>query len=88
MTIFEELRALGVKRIAMPKIGRLNSHQKKNQNKSWFKRLQRFRCGIEASISMLKRVFGLRDSQVRGTEATATWTAFAILSYNLWQLTG
>lgn len=84
----QELRKLGVQKIGIPKIGRLKPQEKKRQKSKWFRELQRFRCGIEAGISMLKRHFLLGDVRVRGTSSTAIWTGFAILSYNLWQLSG
>jgi transposase, IS5 family len=80
-----DLRALGVRRIGIPKIGRLSQDEKKRQRKSWFKLLYRFRCGIEAGISMLKRQFSLGRVRGRGSTGTRIWTAFAIFSYNLWQ---
>lgn len=81
------LRRLGVKRIGIPKLGRLTAHEKRRQKSTWFKRLQRFRCGLEAAISMLKRCFSLGQILVRGSPATAIWTGFAIFSYNIWQMT-
>jgi IS5 family transposase len=81
-----DLRSLGVKRVGIPKLGRLTAREKKHQTSRWFKELQRFRCGIEACISMLKRQFSLGRVLGRGSEATAVWTGFAIFSYNLWQL--
>ena len=83
----KSLRSLKVKRIAIPKIGRLSEKEKKKQHSKWFKSLQRFRCGIEAGISMLKRCFSLGDTRVRGTKATAVCVNWAIFSYNLWQTT-
>lgn len=82
----QALRQLGVSHIGIPKIGRLSKAEAARQKKPWFKALQKFRCGIEATISMLKRCFLLGDVRVRGTRATAIWTSFAIFSYNLWQL--
>ena len=81
------LRSLKVKRIAIPKIGRLSEKEKKKQHSKWFKSLQRFRCGIEAGISMLKRCFSLGYTRVLGTKATTVCVNLAIFSYNLWQTT-
>jgi IS5 family transposase len=81
------LRSLKVKRTAIPKIGRLSKKEKRRQHSKWFKTLQRFRCGIEAGISMLKRCFSLGDVHVRGTKATAVCVNWAIFSYNIWQMT-
>jgi IS5 family transposase len=81
------LKEINLKRIGIAKIGRLSKQEKKKQRSKWFKNLQRFRCGIEAGISMLKRCFSLGDTRVRGTKATAVCVNWAIFSYNLWQMT-
>ena len=54
-----KLRRLKVRRVGIPKIGRLTPSETQHQRTHWFRELQRFRCGIEACISMLKRQFGL-----------------------------
>jgi hypothetical protein len=51
---------------------------------SWFKILQRFRCGMGVAISMFKRCFMLGDIRVRGSTATALWVGWSIFSFNLW----
>ena len=51
------------------------------------RQLQPFRCGIEASISMLKRKFGLGRVLAKGSAGTAIWTGLAIFAFNLWQRT-
>ena len=81
------LSRAGIQRVGIPKVGRLNEEQKRHQESRWFRQLQRFRCGIEASISMLKRKFGLGRVLARGSTATAVWTGLGIFSYNLWQQT-
>jgi len=78
------LRDLKVRRIGIPKIGRLRPRERRRQHARWFKLLQRFRCGIEAAISMLKRCFMLGDIRVRGSTATALWVGWSIFSFNLW----
>jgi transposase, IS5 family len=47
------------------------------------RRLARFRVGIEGRISHLKRRYGLRRSRLKGHRGMKTWTAWAILAYNL-----
>jgi IS5 family transposase len=47
------------------------------------RRLARFRVGIEGRISHLKRRYGLKRSRLKGHHGTKTWTAWAILAYNL-----
>jgi len=80
----EELCAQkGVKRVSLPRKGRLSQKQKQKQKQPWFKRLQRWRAGVEATISVLKRKYGLRRSLSRGYEGTKTRVANGIFTYNL-----
>ena len=81
------LSGLGVRRVGIAKIGRLTPRQRRRQHSRWFKILQRFRCGMEAAISMLKRCFMLGDIRVRGSTATALWVGWSIFSFNLWNFT-
>jgi len=81
------LQNLGIRRVAIPKIGRLKPKERQRQNARWFKKLRRFRCGIEASISMLKRCFSLDRILSSGSAGTAIWVGFSLFSYNLWQMT-
>jgi IS5 family transposase len=82
-----KLGRAGIDKIGIPKVGRLSGRERMHQRKAWFRKLQRFRCGIEASISMLKRKFGLGRVLARGSAGTAVWTGMAIFAYNLWQTT-
>ncbi len=47
------------------------------------RRLGRYRTGAEDRISHLKRGYGLRRSRLKGKAGARTWTAWAILAYNL-----
>jgi IS5 family transposase len=82
-----QLGKIGIERVAIPKVGRLSRKEKMHQRTRWFRHLQRFRCGVEASISMLKRKFGLGRVLARGSAGTGIWTGLAIFAYNLWQQT-
>jgi IS5 family transposase len=82
-----KLRKAGIEKVGIPKLGRLSKEEKRHQRTKWFRQLQRFRCGIEASISMLKRKFSLGRVLARGSAGTAIWTGLAIFAYNLWQQT-
>ena len=82
-----QLSRMGVRRVGIPKIGRLSRAERRHQRTSWFKELQRFRCGIEAGISLLKRRFCLGRVLAKGSPATAVWTGLAIFAFNLWQQT-
>jgi IS5 family transposase len=47
------------------------------------RRLGRYRVGAERRISHLKRGYGLRRSRLKGEQGMKSWTASAILVYNL-----
>ena len=79
-----DLHEIGIHSVAIPKIGRLTPRERRRQHSRWFKLLQRFRCGMEAAISMLKRCFMLSDIRVRGSTATAVWVGWSMFSFNLW----
>ena len=73
----------GVKRISLPKKGKLSKKQKAKEKQPAFRRLQRFRAGIEARISLLKRKYGLSRSLSRGYQGTKAWVGNGIFAYNL-----
>ena len=70
---------MGVKRVAL----RLRGRKKGYEKESWYKRLQRFRAGIEGTISLLKRKYGLKRSLYKGTAGSRQWVGFGIMTYNL-----
>jgi IS5 family transposase len=80
------LQELGVKRVSLPRRGKLSAARRAYQRQSWFRRLQKWRAGGEATISVLKRKYGLGCSRFRGREGTKTWVGFGVLSYNLHRL--
>jgi IS5 family transposase len=81
------LKNSGIKRVSIPKRGKVGEKQRSYQKQSWFKRLQRFRAGIEARISLLKRKFGLKRSRLRGSPGVNIWVGQGIFTHNLWQAT-
>ena len=74
-----------VKQVSIPIRGKATKERLLEQKQPWFKRLQRFRAGLEARISLLKRKFGLRRSLMRGDSGNEIWVGQAIFTYNLWQ---
>jgi transposase, IS5 family len=79
------LKGSGVKQVSIPKRGKVGKERRSYQRQSWFKRLQRFRAGIEARISLLKRKFGLKTSRMRGDTGANIWVGQGIFAQNLWQ---
>jgi IS5 family transposase len=81
----EWLKDSGVKQVSIPVRGKANEGRRMEQRRSWFKRLQHFRAGVEARINLLKRKFGLKRSLMRGNPGTEIWVGQGIFTYNLWQ---
>jgi len=79
------LKDSGVKRVSIPKRGKIGTERRRYQKQSWFQRLKRFRAGIEARISLLKRKFGLKRSRLRGSPGVNIWVGQGIFAHNLWQ---
>jgi len=79
------LKDSGVKQVSIPKRGKVREERRRYQKQFWFKRLQRFRAGIEGRISLLKRKFGLKRSQLRGSPGVNIWVGQGIFAHNLWQ---
>ena len=71
----KELKDRGVKHISLPRKGKINTERKQMQSQPWFRRLQRWRAGGEAIISLLKRKFGLDRCRFRKNNGTETWVA-------------
>jgi IS5 family transposase len=79
------LKDNGLRQVSIPARGKVSNERRQYQRQSWFKRLQRFRAGSEARISLLKRKFGLRRSLMRGDAGTKVWVGQSIFTHNLWQ---
>jgi IS5 family transposase len=78
-----KLTELGVKRCSLPKTGKKSPEERAKEAAPWFRRLQRFRAGGEARISLLKRKYGWRRSLLRGSEGVKTWAGWGIITHNL-----
>lgn len=81
----EWLKEGGVGQVSIPVRGKVSRERRKEQKQPWFRRLQRFRAGVEARISLLRRKFGLRRSLMRGSPGTEIWVGEGIFAHNLWQ---
>lgn len=80
---YQLLKGEGVRYISIPKRGKLRAHEKRRQQKSWFKKLQKYRAGGEAKISWLKRCYGLDRCLYRGDNGFGRWVGAGILANNL-----
>jgi IS5 family transposase len=79
------LKDTGVRQVSIPARGKVSQERRQYQRQSWFRRLQRFRAGSEAKISLLKRKFGLGRSLMKGDTGTKIWVGQGIFIHNLWQ---
>jgi IS5 family transposase len=75
--------ALGIEEVCVPKKGRRNEEEEKREHSRWFKLAQAFRAGIEGTISVLKRVFGLWRCLREGWVHFQSWVGTGVLAHNL-----
>jgi len=78
----------GVQQVALPKPGRLSEVRKSLQKASWFKKLLRWRAGIEGNLSTLLRSFGLGRCLWKGWESFKAYVGLGVMAYNLRLLAG
>jgi IS5 family transposase len=77
------LMELGVRKVSMPRRGKESVKRREYERQSWFRRLQRWRAGQEATISVLKRRYGLDRTLYRGADGSRRWVGEAVWGYNL-----
>lgn len=73
----------GVKRIVIPKVGRITKERQALERQSWFRRGYRFRAGSEGRISVLKRCQGLDVCLNHGEDGFGRWVGWGIVTANL-----
>ena len=72
-----------VGRVSIPKPGHRNAQRRAFEKNAWFKKLQRFRAGIEGGLSTLIRSFGFSRCLWRGFESFKSWVGLSVFAYNL-----
>lgn len=75
-----------VQQICLPRRGKLSEKRRAAEQRSWFRRLQRWRAGGEATISVLKRKYGLGRTRFRGHPGARTWVGYGVFTYNVRRL--
>jgi IS5 family transposase len=73
----------GVPRISLPYPGRLGATRRMHEHQRWFRRLQRWRAGQEATISLGSRKYQWRHSRLRGRDGADLWLGLGVLVANL-----
>lgn len=82
----DRARARGVKRIVLPKTGRLSKERQQHERQRWFRRGFRFRAGAEGRIHVLKRDYGLDRCRDHGEAGFGRWVGWGIVAHNLAQI--
>jgi len=72
-----------VKNLAIGKAGRPTAADRRREHTSRFRLAQRFRAGVEGTISFLKRALGLARCLVKGWDHYAAAVGAALLAHNL-----
>ena len=73
----------GVKRVALPRVGKAPPERKAEEKGRKFRDGYRFRAGIEGRIHVLKRDHGLGRSRYHGEEGFGRWVGWGIVTHNL-----
>jgi IS5 family transposase len=81
--IEDDLRALGVRHVAIPRKGKPGKARQAAERRPAFRRAVKWRTGSEGRISALKRQYGWDRTRLDGTEGARTWTGYGILAHNL-----
>jgi IS5 family transposase len=74
---------LGVKKVALPRRGRLSEARKKVQGQRWFKRALKWRGGIEARIATLKHRFDMDRAHYKGDIGFKRHVGWSVIANNL-----
>ena len=75
-----------VRRVMMKKKGGIDKERRSYEGEKWFRRLSRYRSGIEGKISLLKRRYGMRRSKNRGRVGCEGCVGIGIMVHNLWYM--
>jgi transposase, IS5 family len=76
-------RRAGVKRVAMPRVGRGPPGGRAVERERWFRRAYRFRAGAEGRIHVLRRDYGLRRCLYHGEAGMGRWVGWGVVTHNL-----
>ena len=76
----------GVKNVSIKKPGYVSEERKTKEKSRPFKKLQRFRSGVEGIISALMRRYGLKRCVWKGWEAFQSYVSLSVVTFNLRKL--
>ena len=78
-----EAKTRGVKQVALPARGWLSEDRAALQKQGWFRRLLRWRGGIEPRIANLKHRFGMVRAFYKGDSGFKRFVGWSVISQNL-----
>ena len=78
-----EAEARGVAQVALPARGRLSAARLELQKEGWFRRLLRWRGGVEPRIANLKHRFGMARAFYKGDRGFKRFVGWSVISQNL-----
>ncbi|MDR7434561.1 MAG: hypothetical protein QN189_05465 [Armatimonadota bacterium] len=77
------LEERAVQRISLPYRGRRSPPRRDYEYQRWFRRLQRWRAGQEATISLGSRKYAWLHSQMRGHDGARIHFGWGIFAYDI-----
>jgi IS5 family transposase len=84
----EELYALGVRRVAIPRKGQPGRARRATEHARGFRRLIKWRTGSEGRISYLKHRFGWDRTRMDGIDGARIWCGQGVFAHNLVKISG
>jgi IS5 family transposase len=84
----QELHALGVKRVAIPRKGQPGHARQAIEHTRGFRRLVKGRTGSEGRISHLKHRFGWDRTLMDGIDGARIWCGQGVFAHNLVKISG
>jgi IS5 family transposase len=78
-----DLRALGVRTVAIPRQGKISAARKTIEHSRGFRRLVKWRTGSEGRISYLKHGYGWDRTRLDGRHGAAIWCGHGVFAHNL-----
>jgi IS5 family transposase len=75
-----------VKKVSICKPGYRSKARQQIEKQSWFKKLQRFRAGIEGILSALMRGYGLKRCLWKGWQSFKSYVGLGVVAFNLQKL--
>ncbi len=79
----EKLQTAGVKRVAIPTVGKGSEERRAGERSRVFRRGYRWRAGIEGRIASLRRDYGWRKSRYHGRDGMERWLGLGVIASNL-----